>query len=65
MSFPEEQDPLDECVVEVLKERIRELKAERDLLRALILDLMSSCEVCQKNALQTLRRLSEAWEKTS
>lgn len=27
MSFHEEHDPLDECVVEVLKERISELKA--------------------------------------
>ena len=27
MSFHEEHDPLDECVVEVLKERIKELKA--------------------------------------
>ena len=61
MSFPEEQDPLDECVVEVLKERIRELKAERDLLRALILHVLSDSEARQKSALQALRALSETW----
>ena len=38
-----------------------DLKSERDLLRGLILHVLSDSEVRQKSALQALRALSEAW----
>ena len=43
----------------------RVVEIERDLLRALILHVLSDSEERQKSALQALRALSEAWEKTS